>query len=87
MCFLPPICVFCRHYHVGGSAGHPDCAAFAEIPDVIFRGELDHREPFPGDGGIRFELDPAYESDFAELLEIRRQLVESESLAATARRR
>ena len=74
MCFLPPLCVFCRHYNVGGVPGEPDCAAFAEIPDPIFRGEFDHRQPFPGDAGVRFELHPEFRADFADLLEIRRQL-------------
>ncbi|MFV0389124.1 MAG: hypothetical protein ACK5NT_10250 [Pyrinomonadaceae bacterium] len=32
------------------------CKAFPKgIPDEIFNREHDHREPFPGDGGIRFE--------------------------------
>lgn len=74
MRFLPPLCVFCRHYNVGVAPGEPDCAAFAEIPEPIFSGEFDHRRPFPGDAGVRFELHPAYTADFADLLEVRRQL-------------
>lgn len=81
MCFLPPICVFCRHYRPEAVGDQRDCAAFAEIPEVIFRGDLDHREPFPDDGGIRFELDPGQEADFEEFLEIRRQFNEQELLA------
>lgn len=76
MCFLPPNCVFCRHYNLGGAPDQPDCAAFSEIPDAIFRGELDHRQPVAGDSGIRFELDPDHATDFVDLLEIRRQLSE-----------
>ena len=32
------------------------CKAFPDgIPDAIINGERNHREPFKGDGGIRFE--------------------------------
>jgi hypothetical protein len=79
MRFLPPLCVFCRHYNVGVAPGEPDCAAFAEIPDPIFRGDFDHRQPFPGDKGIRFELEPAFEADFAELETVRRELLQQGS--------
>ncbi|GAB2449695.1 hypothetical protein [Streptosporangium sandarakinum] len=35
----------------------PYCDAFPEkIPDAVFLGGFDHREPYPGDGGIRFLL-------------------------------
>lgn len=43
-----------------GNCGHHDgflgCAAFPEgIPFPILAGGLDHLEPRPGDGGIRYE--------------------------------
>ena len=79
MCLLPPICVFCKHFRAESTGDEPDCAAFAEIPDSIFRGEIEHRQPYPGDGGILFELDPAHEAEFAELVEIRLQLANHES--------
>ena len=43
-------CILCRHYE-GGQV----CKAFDRIPQVIFTGEHDHREPYPGDHGIQFE--------------------------------
>jgi hypothetical protein len=50
-------CVRCKHFiikpppdHIGSS-----CKAFKRIPREILDGKHDHRFPFPGDGGIRFE--------------------------------
>lgn len=37
----------------------PACRAFPRgIPDEIAYGNNPHTEPFPGDGGILYELDP-----------------------------
>lgn len=45
-------CVSCKHKHGTG----PTCAAFLDgIPEAILLGEHDHRESYPGDGGIRYE--------------------------------
>lgn len=44
-------CITCEHYR-----GQWTCAAFPKkIPAEIASGEHDHREPFKGDGGIRWE--------------------------------
>jgi hypothetical protein len=44
-------CVYCRHLTAGRK-----CAAFPDgIPDEIEYNWVDHREPYPGDHGIRFE--------------------------------
>lgn len=47
-----PVCTYCKH-----AEGFRRCKAFGAepIPLPIWDGENDHREPFPGDGGIRFE--------------------------------
>jgi hypothetical protein len=47
-------CAHCKHKSEDGEA----CAAFPEgIPDEILLNQHDHRDPFPGDHGIRFEPD------------------------------
>ena len=44
-------CQVCSHYR-----GLQKCDAFPEqIPDKILVWEHDHREPYKGDGGIRFK--------------------------------
>ena len=46
-----PQCHDCEHYR-GGAV----CAAFTDIPNAILvTGEHDHRDPFKGDGGVRFK--------------------------------
>ena len=56
-----PMCCFCKHSRpetvVKTPAGRREtCDAFPQgIPDAIFLEGFDHRMPFPGDGGIRFE--------------------------------
>lgn len=49
-------CLSCRH---AGAHGRGTCAAFpAGIPRVMLMDEADHRRPYPGDGGVRFEAKP-----------------------------
>ena len=47
-----PVCTYCRH-----ATGFRSCEAFGRkaIPLPIWNGENVHLEPYPGDGGIRFE--------------------------------
>jgi hypothetical protein len=48
----PQPCVGCRFY----DQPEWNCRAFPHgIPEEIRRGEHQHREPFPGDGGIQYE--------------------------------
>lgn len=60
---VTPQCVFCRHKHPTGAT----CAAFpAGIPDEIQRNVHDHRQPFIGDHGVRFDPEPGQRSPFEE---------------------
>ena len=50
-----PICRACLRLR-----GEDTCEAFPDgIPGRILYQHFDHRLPFPGDRGMRFELDPA----------------------------
>ena len=47
----PPQCLDCKHYTYFGN-----CSTFPNgIPEDIYYGDHDHRKPYPGDNGIRFE--------------------------------
>ncbi len=52
-----PMCVFCRYYSRAATrSDRSACAAFPQrIPADIFEEYADHRLPYPGDKGIRFE--------------------------------
>lgn len=52
---LGAMCACCRHWDGAGG-----CAAFASgIPEDLINEGRDHRRPYPGDEGIRFEpVDP-----------------------------
>lgn len=44
-------CLTCAHYHLGWT-----CAAFPNgIPKAIANGSFDHRNPYMGDRGVRWE--------------------------------
>lgn len=65
---IPEQCVKCLHFFGMGELAESDwasgvepippliCKAFPKrIPDAIATGKHDHREPYKGDNGIRFE--------------------------------
>ena len=55
-------CISCFWY-IGDTGTALACLAFPKgIPDGIFVGTVDHRVPYPGDHGRRWEMDPAYEA-------------------------
>lgn len=59
----PSQCLSCRHLRSVELSRDPDaftCAAFpGGVPEQISTNHHDHRAFFPGDGGVRFEQDPA----------------------------
>lgn len=53
-----PICTTCRHFDVRSMDGDLACAAFPDlIPAPILENQVDHRQPYKGDGGLRWEQD------------------------------
>jgi hypothetical protein len=57
-----PQCFTCKHFHDGsGATGNLRCDAYPNqsgIPQAILLAEHDHRKPYPGDHGIRYERKP-----------------------------
>lgn len=61
----PFLCVACKHRRSIDTTGpnlEGTCAAFPDgIPAAILEGD-DHRKPWPGDNGIRFEVEEGFEA-------------------------
>ena len=57
---IKPLCFYCKHEFSNKPGpcyvSTPQCDAFPDkIPDAIYDLGHDHRKPYPGDNGIRFE--------------------------------
>jgi hypothetical protein len=67
MSFNMGMCSRCRHFEPGMDDRKPSCLAFPDgIPGQIVRRGFDHRNEYPGDGGIRFEPDGPVSVDWIE---------------------
>lgn len=69
--YMSPLCSFCKHCR--GRHGFADrvpyCDAFPDgIPDKIYFECGDHRKPFEGDNGIRFERRANMDADDEDYL-------------------
>jgi hypothetical protein len=56
-----PVCLPCKHFIFDeNDVCKHVCKAFPDgIPDEIWRGDNDHKKPYPGDHGIQYEpIDP-----------------------------
>jgi hypothetical protein len=64
---VSPFCLFCKRWDP--QIDENVCEAFPEgIPELIWEGKFDHREPFDGDSGILFEArNEKYKKSFEEI--------------------
>jgi hypothetical protein len=64
--WLMPICEACTRLGPAADGTGYACEAFPDgIPEAIYPEGFDHRQPYPGDNGIRFELDPTQADQLA----------------------
>src|SRR3954469_10774099 len=65
------LCTACKHWE-RTSSSCSSCLAFpAGIPSWLLEGRANHRYPYPGDGGFRFEpADDAPNSTLSQLEEL-----------------
>jgi len=70
MTTLPaPICLSCKNLHKNQPEFGLTCKAFPKgIPQKIVDSEADHRKPFRGDNGIRFESVDKEAKEYAEII-------------------
>jgi hypothetical protein len=66
-----PICLGCRRLRwlLDREPLRETCAAYPRgIPAAIVANEADHREPYEGDGGLRFEPEDKAAAEYAALI-------------------
>jgi hypothetical protein len=64
--FAAPPCLFCQRFN--RAKDDNTCEAFpAGIPEEIFLGDFDHRQPYPGDNDLRFEPVDQAAIEYADL--------------------
>jgi hypothetical protein len=64
----PPICGGCKNL-TSPDLREPRCTAFPDgIPNEILLSRADHRQPFAGDNGIRFDPKDADAAKYAEFI-------------------
>jgi hypothetical protein len=74
----PPLCLVCRHLRLGHS-GRLACRGFPDgIPRALLEGRADHREPYPGDNGVRFQIDEDVPAEVVAELAVARPLAFAE---------
>ncbi|MCY4293966.1 MAG: hypothetical protein OXC58_03895 [Acidimicrobiaceae bacterium] len=70
----PFICLWCHHFDQLGPYRDPmeiQCKAYPKgIPEAILDNEVDHREPYEGDGGIQFKSGATGSAIAAEALSV-----------------